>query len=85
MCIRDRSRSSREDILVICDLAHVAGWGPYYLHDVVQVSWVGPVIYGSCTSSKTAGYNLRDLSDLSVDDLSDVWKLERQGIQIVHF
>ena len=70
---------------MICDLAHVAGWGTYYLHDVVHVCWVGPLIYGSCTSSKTASYNLHDLSDLSVDDLSDVWKLEQQGIQIVHF
>ena len=31
------------------DLAHVAAWGPYSLHGLGQVCWVGFVLQRSCT------------------------------------
>ncbi|CAN0557913.1 unnamed protein product [Laminaria digitata] len=34
------------------DLAHVARWGVYNLHDLGHVSWVGSVRYRSCTTSQ---------------------------------
>ena len=35
----------------VYDLAHVAGWEPYNLHDLGHVSRVGPVLYRSCATS----------------------------------
>ena len=32
------------------DLAHVYGWERYNLHDLGQVSWVGSVLFRSCTT-----------------------------------
>ena len=33
------------------DVPHVAGWEPYILHDLAaHVSWVGSVLYRSCTT-----------------------------------
>ena len=47
-----RSRSFKADLLPdLYDLAHVTGWDPYSLHDLGHVSWVGSVLYRSCTSS----------------------------------
>ena len=34
------------DVYDLCDLAHVAGWDKYNLHDLAQVSWVGSVLIG---------------------------------------
>ena len=55
----------------LCDLAHVAGWDKYNLHDLAQVSWVGSVLIGDPAQPlTTAGEALddldHDLSDLSV-------------------
>ena len=37
---------------VLYDLAHVAGWEPYSLHELANVSWVGSVLVcRSCTTS----------------------------------
>ena len=33
------------------DLAHVAGWEPYSLHDLGYVSWIVCLLYKSCTAS----------------------------------
>ena len=33
------------------DLAQLAGWEPYIVHDLEHVSWVGSVLYRSCTTS----------------------------------
>ena len=55
---------------ILYDLAHVAGWEPYNLHDLGRVSWVGSVPYTDPAQSlATAGEELDyldDLSDLSV-------------------
>ena len=42
------------------DLAHVAMWEPYYLHDLARVSGVGSVlhIYRSCTTSHNGIYGI---------------------------
>ncbi|CAM9942637.1 unnamed protein product, partial [Laminaria digitata] len=45
-------------------LAHVAGWEPYNLHDLTHVSWVGSVLYRSCTI-----YHNDRLGSTMVDDL----------------
>lgn len=36
---------------MIYDLAYVAGWDQYNLHDIVHVSWIESVIRLSCTAS----------------------------------
>ena len=33
------------------DPAHVSGWDPYNLRDLAHDSWVGSVLYISCTTS----------------------------------
>ena len=39
------------DLYDLYDLAHVAGWDePYNLHDLGHVSWVGSVLYRSCST-----------------------------------
>ena len=35
----------------VWSVAHIAGWGPYSLHDLGHGSWVGSVLYRSCTTS----------------------------------
>ena len=53
------SRSARQgryipdvyDLYDLYDLAHAAGWEPYSLHYLARVSWVGSVLYRSCTTS----------------------------------
>ena len=45
------------DLYDLYDLAHVAGWKPYNLHDLAQVSWVWSVQYTDPTQHLiTAGY-----------------------------
>ena len=38
------------DLYDLYDLAHVSGWEPQKLHDLGHVSWVGSVLYRSCTT-----------------------------------
>ena len=33
------------DLYDLYELAHVAGWEPYNLHDLANISWVGSVLY----------------------------------------
>ena len=47
----DRYIPDLYDLYDLYDLAHVAGWEPYNLHDLGHVSWVGSVLYRSCTTS----------------------------------
>ena len=58
--------SSTPDLYDLYDLAHVAGWEPYVLHGL------GQDLYSTDITQHliTAGQNLIDLSDLSVDDIS---------------
>ena len=46
------SRSDRQGGYIpdLYNLAHVRGWEPYHLHDLVHVSWVGSVLHICCTS-----------------------------------
>ena len=69
-----------DDLYDLYDLARVAGWEPYDLHDLGHVSLVGSALYISRASyhsgslGSTADYIcVHDLSvdDLSVDALSD--------------
>ncbi|CAM9925878.1 unnamed protein product [Laminaria digitata] len=54
-------------------VAHVAGWVPYNLHGPGHVSWVGYVLYRSCTQQlKTARQDLDDLDDLHGDSVRRV-------------
>ena len=46
-----RSTRQGRHIPDLCDLAHVARWRPYNLHDLAHASWVGSVPYRSCTTS----------------------------------
>ena len=59
---------------MVYDLAHVSEWGPYNLHDVGHVSWVGIVlrVCGSCTPPHAG--RLRSRFDL-VRDLSGTCEL----------
>ena len=56
------SRSFRADRSIhdLYDLAHVAGWEPYNLHDLAHLSWVGSVLY-----TDPDPYDLYDLYDLA--------------------
>ena len=66
------------DLHNLYDLAHVAGWKQRNLHDLAHVSWVGYVLYRSCTTphggrsgSTIDGLQVGGLNDLSVNhDLS---------------
>ena len=61
-------RAGRFLICVMYDLyglAHVAGWEPYNLPNLGDVSWAGYVLYRSCTTNQ----NGRLGSIWSVDDL----------------
>ena len=40
---------------MIYSIAHVSGWQPYNLHDLGHISWVGSVLYRSCTTSRRPG------------------------------
>lgn len=54
-------------------LTHVDGWRgrmPYIFHDVARVSWVGAVLYRSCTAFHRQVKNIDDL----VHNLSDLWR-----------
>ena len=64
---------------ILCDLAHVAGWEPYNLHDLARVSWVGLVHYTDAAQQAltTAGEELDDI-DHELSDLSD---LSVRGVQ----
>ena len=56
------------------DLAHVAGWDPYSLHDLAHVSWVGSVLHRYtyvAPSLTTAGEEL-DYIDQHLSHLSEV-------------
>ena len=46
------SRSARQGRYIpdLYHLAHAAGWEPYNLHDLGQVSWVGSVLDRSCNT-----------------------------------
>ena len=45
------SRSFKADMFpALYDLAHIAGWEPYILHDLAHVSWDGYVLCGPCTT-----------------------------------
>ena len=61
------------------DLAHAAGWEPYNLQNLERVSRVSSVLlHRSCTPYHDGRLvSIIDyLYDLSVDDMSDVWKLD---------
>ena len=69
----DLDQPGRADVYLICtryDLAHVAGWEPCNLRDLLieRISWVGSAQYRSYTNRLiTAGSDLDDLDrDLSV-------------------
>ena len=42
------------DLYDLYDLAYVAGWDTHNLYDLARVSWVGPVLCRSCTTSHKA-------------------------------
>ena len=48
----------------LCDLAHVAGWESYCLHDIGRVSWFEPVLYRSCTTSLKGHGRIYELNRL---------------------
>ena len=60
----------------MCNPAHVTAQEPYNLHDVGQISWVGSVLYKSCTTShkcrlvSTVDDLDRDLSDACDDAMT---------------
>ena len=62
-----RSRSCKADLfLILYDLAHIAGWNPYNMHDLMHdlmahVSWVGSVllIRRSCATSHNGRWRTR--------------------------
>ena len=64
-------------ICMICydlyDTAHVAGWEPYYPHDLAHVSWVGSVLHRYSTASHNGGLG-SSVDDLDCD-LSDPFDL----------
>ena len=51
--VHDLDLPRKADRLIhdLYDLAHVAGWEPFNLHDLAHVSWVGSVSHRSCTTS----------------------------------
>ena len=75
-------RSARQGGYIpdLCDLlvARVAGWEPYNLHDhLAHVSWVGSVLFRSCTTSQKnrLGSTIRGTLSTVVDrDLPNAWK-----------
>ena len=54
-CPFDDTDLSGEDLY---GLAHVIGWEPYDLHDLMHVSWVGSVLFicRSCAASHSGRY-----------------------------
>ena len=75
---------------ILCDLAHVAGWEPYNLHDLARVSWVGLVHYTDAAQQAltTAGEELDDidhgLSDLSYLSVRGVRTSDRNSQNWAH-
>ena len=61
------------DLFDLYDLAHVARWEPYNVHDrlIAHVSWVGSGPYRSFTSH-TGRLGCRSWCTVPVDDLSDL-------------
>ena len=53
----------------VYDLAHVAGWEPYNLHDLGHVSWVGRGRHRSCTASHYGRLDLHDVVDRGISHL----------------
>ena len=51
--------SRQIDCQILYDLVHVAGWEPCILHDLAHVSWVGSVLYRSCTTLTTGRWGTR--------------------------
>ena len=53
-------RSSSPDLYGLYDLAHVAGWDPYNLHDLstaARVSSIGTVLRGDASPAQTASHS----------------------------
>ena len=52
------------------NLVHVARWDPHNLYDLAHVSWVGSVLYRSCTQPLTTATEELDDLDHELSDLS---------------